>query len=39
VTRLHEARPRRASKPPPEQDAGAESHLPAFLLRPVRLKA
>jgi superfamily II DNA/RNA helicase len=38
VTRLHEARPRRASKPP-EQDAGAESHLPAFLLRPVRLKA
>ncbi|MCC6775337.1 MAG: DEAD/DEAH box helicase [Hyphomicrobiales bacterium] len=38
VTRLEEARPRRAPKPV-EHDEGVDSHLPAFLLRPVRLKA
>ena len=39
VTRLDEARPRRAaaSARQPEQPAGG--HLPAFLLRPVRVKA
>jgi superfamily II DNA/RNA helicase len=48
VTRIEEARPRRDRKPaeparprqePPERDDPALSHLPAFLLRPVRVKA
>jgi superfamily II DNA/RNA helicase len=48
VTRIEEARPRRERKPvererprqePPERDDPALSHLPAFLLRPVRVKA
>jgi superfamily II DNA/RNA helicase len=48
VTRLEEARPRRDRKPieparsrqeAPEHDDPALSHLPAFLLRPVRVKA
>jgi superfamily II DNA/RNA helicase len=45
VTRLDEARPRRANKPAPPaaKDDHAEDasggHLPAFLLRPVRVKA
>jgi superfamily II DNA/RNA helicase len=45
VTRLDEARPRRSNKPAPPaakddyaEDA-AGGHLPAFLLRPVRVKA
>ena len=38
VTRLEEARPRRAGKPA-HADEGAGGHLPAFLLRPVRAKA
>jgi superfamily II DNA/RNA helicase len=38
VTRLEEVRPRRAGKPAPA-DEGAGGHLPAFLLRPVRVKA
>src|SRR5262249_35006110 len=38
VPRLDEARPRRASKPA-HADEGAGGHLPAFLLRPVRVKA
>src|SRR5262249_14138630 len=40
VAHLDEARPRRAHKPaanPPEDSGGG--HLPAFLLRPVRVKA
>src|SRR5262245_4966118 len=39
VARLDNARPRRAHKPanPPDDNAG--DHLPAFLLRPVRVKA
>jgi hypothetical protein len=36
VTRLDEARSRRAPKPAPDTGHG---HLPAFLLRPVRIKA
>jgi superfamily II DNA/RNA helicase len=36
VARLDEARPRRAPAPPRQDDDG---HLPAFLLRPVRVKA
>jgi superfamily II DNA/RNA helicase len=36
VTRLDEVRPHRAGKP---VDEGAGGHLPAFLLRPVRVKA
>jgi superfamily II DNA/RNA helicase len=44
VTRLDEARPRRDRKgsarpPEPADDEPSTSHLPAFLLRPVRLKA
>jgi superfamily II DNA/RNA helicase len=41
VTRIDDARPRRAPPPPrPRQDdTGDASHLPAFLLRPVTLKA
>jgi superfamily II DNA/RNA helicase len=39
VTRLDEARGRRPSKGAPRHDAGHDSHLPAFLLRPVRVKA
>jgi superfamily II DNA/RNA helicase len=43
VARLDEARPLRAAKPapktPPRTDDGEGGHLPAFLLRPVRLKA
>jgi superfamily II DNA/RNA helicase len=38
VTRLDEARPRRAGTPA-HADEGAGGHLPAFLLRPVRVKA
>jgi superfamily II DNA/RNA helicase len=37
VTLLDEVRPRRSAKPVAPQ--GIDSHLPAFLLRPVRLKA
>ncbi|HTV37170.1 MAG TPA: DEAD/DEAH box helicase [Xanthobacteraceae bacterium] len=40
VTRLDEARSRRAPQPArARQDEGDHSHLPAFLLRPVPLKA
>ena len=42
VALLEEARPRRAVKPAiktPHADEGADGHLPAFLLRPVRAKA
>jgi superfamily II DNA/RNA helicase len=40
VTRLDDARPRRAQKPSRHaSDEGDASHLPAFLLRPVRVKA
>jgi superfamily II DNA/RNA helicase len=48
VTRIEDARPRRESKPAPNKpvphkpdlaDEGAGGHLPAFLLRPVRIKA
>jgi superfamily II DNA/RNA helicase len=42
VARLEDARPRRAAKPTantPHADDGADGHLPAFLLRPVRAKA
>jgi superfamily II DNA/RNA helicase len=40
VARLDEARPRRQPEPPRERaDDGDSSHLPAFLLRPVRVKA
>jgi superfamily II DNA/RNA helicase len=48
VTRIEEARPRRDRKPaererprqePPQRDDAALSHLPAFLLRPIRVKA
>jgi superfamily II DNA/RNA helicase len=51
VTRLDDARGRRPSKPAPRQDIGREAgqgigresgpdmHLPAFLLRPTRVKA
>jgi superfamily II DNA/RNA helicase len=43
ITRLDEARPRRDRKhdtrPEPAGDEPSLSHLPAFLLRPVRLKA
>ena len=38
VARLDEARPKRAS-PPRHHDDGDDSHLPAFLLRPVTVKA
>jgi superfamily II DNA/RNA helicase len=38
VTRLDEVRPRHAGKPA-HADEGAGGHLPAFLLRPVRVKA
>src|SRR5262249_29774669 len=38
VTRLDEGRPRRAGNPA-HADEGAGGHLPAFLLRPVRVKA
>jgi superfamily II DNA/RNA helicase len=38
VTRLDQARPRRAGKPA-HADESAGGHLPAFLLRPVRVKA
>src|SRR5437660_5105835 len=38
VTRLDEVRPRRAAKPAHADDS-AGGHLPAFLLRPVRVKA
>jgi hypothetical protein len=36
---LDEARGRRPAKPAPQSDSGIESHLPAFLLRPTRIKA
>ncbi len=36
VARLEDARPRR---PAPRDEAPGDAHLPAFLLRPVRLKA
>jgi superfamily II DNA/RNA helicase len=42
VARLEDVRPRRPVKPvvqPPRADDGADGHLPAFLLRPVRIKA
>ena len=42
VALLEEARPRRAVTPAlktPHADDGADGHLPAFLLRPVRAKA
>jgi superfamily II DNA/RNA helicase len=41
AARLGHAPPpqRRAPEPAPHSDAGVESHLPAFLLRPVPLKA
>ena len=42
VARLDDARPRRAPKPVPQVAADADDgagHLPAFLLRPVRIKA
>jgi superfamily II DNA/RNA helicase len=48
ITRIEEARPRRERKPveqerprqePPAREDPALSHLPAFLLRPVRVKA
>jgi superfamily II DNA/RNA helicase len=39
VTRLDEARGRRPAKPAAQADSRAESHLPAFLLRPTRVKA
>jgi superfamily II DNA/RNA helicase len=42
VARLDEARPRRAPKPArafEPADEGASNHLPAFLLRPFRVKA
>jgi superfamily II DNA/RNA helicase len=38
ITRLDQARPRHPSKPA-NADEGAGGHLPAFLLRPVRVKA
>jgi superfamily II DNA/RNA helicase len=37
VARIDEARKRR--RPEPTENAGGDLHLPAFLLRPVRLKA
>jgi superfamily II DNA/RNA helicase len=40
VTRIEDARPRHAPQPAPAHtDDGDASHLPAFLLRPVPLKA
>jgi superfamily II DNA/RNA helicase len=40
VARIDEARSRRSSPPArPRQDDGDDSHLPAFLLRPVTVKA
>jgi superfamily II DNA/RNA helicase len=40
VTRIEEARPRRVAQPArPRLENGDASHLPAFLLRPVPLKA
>jgi superfamily II DNA/RNA helicase len=41
VARLDQARPRRAPQPvpPAQSDEDDNSHLPAFLLRPVRIKA
>ena len=39
VTMLDEARGRRPAKPAAQPESGAESHLPAFLLRPTRVKA
>jgi superfamily II DNA/RNA helicase len=39
VARLDEARSRRPAPPAPRTDEGDASHLPAFLLRPVKLKA
>ena len=39
VTMLDEARGRRPAKPAPQPKSDVESHLPAFLLRPTRVKA
>jgi superfamily II DNA/RNA helicase len=39
VTRLDEVRPRRAAPSARQPDQAAGGHLPAFLLRPVRIKA
>jgi hypothetical protein len=40
VTSIDEARPKRSPQPAPARtDDGDTSHLPAFLLRPVTLKA
>jgi len=40
VARIDDARPRRpAPRPAPRDEAPGDAHLPAFLLRPVRMKA
>ena len=39
VTMLDEARGRRPAKPTAQPESHTESHLPAFLLRPTRVKA
>jgi hypothetical protein len=41
VTRIDEGRARRAPPPPRRNEHAepADTHLPAFLLRPVRVKA
>src|SRR6266446_2049706 len=39
VARLDDASPHRAHKPSPRAEESGGTHLPAFLLRPVRLKA
>ncbi len=40
MTRIDEARPRRQAEPKHERNEDSDSsHLPAFLLRPVRVKA
>jgi superfamily II DNA/RNA helicase len=39
VARIDEVRPRRAPQPQPRHDDADDSHLPAFLLRPVTVKA
>jgi superfamily II DNA/RNA helicase len=39
IARIEDARPRRAPQPSAPRDDGDASHLPAFLLRPVPVKA
>jgi superfamily II DNA/RNA helicase len=39
VASIENARPRRQAPPRPRDDEGDVTHLPAFLLRPVRVKA